>query len=139
YNGTVNVIKVPGSPGVYQNLTRTQGSVSGGIGSGTWSGWHDLSLTTYNGNILNGATGARPLTLPFTVTGTSPVSIINRPLGTDDPILSESRLYNQASLRVLLSDSQANLPGGAGYPLNSALYTSPYTYTANASHPPFAE
>jgi len=48
YNGTVNVIKAPGSPGVYQNLTRTQGSVSGGIGSGTWSGWHDLSLTTYN-------------------------------------------------------------------------------------------
>ena len=131
YTGTVNVVKTPGT---YRALARTEGSVTGGIGSSTYSGWNNLSLTTYNGNILNGATGARALNLPFTASGASPVSIINRALAADDPILSESRLYNQASLRVLLSDAQTSLPGNTGYPLNSTLSG----YTVDATHPPFA-
>src|SRR5207253_3270197 len=44
------------------------------------------------------------------------------------------RLYNMASLRVQISDSQSNLPGGTGYALNSSLGS----YTVDATHPPFA-
>jgi hypothetical protein len=97
-------------------------------------------LTTYNGNILNSATGAKPLTLPFVGPGVSAIEIIKRAPAGEDPqsIISESRLYNQASLRVLLSDAKANLPGGVGYPLNANLYTPTGTYVVDATHPPFA-
>lgn len=137
YNGTVNVLQ---TPGVYRGLGLSEGSLTGGPGSSVNSGWHSLSLTTYNGNILNSATGAQSLTLPFTGNGVSPVEIIRRPPAGEDPqsIISESRLYNQASLQILLSDSAANLPGGTGYALNSSLYTPTGTYTVGASNPPFA-
>ncbi len=135
-NGAVSVAQ---SPGVYRALARTEGSRVAGPTSAVTTGppsWNTLSLTTYNGNILNGATGAKALTLPFTGPGVSPVEIIKRPPAGEDPvsIISESRLYNQASLRVLLSDTAANLPAGTGYPLNSTLMG----YTVDASHPPFA-
>ncbi len=137
YNGTVNVAQ---TPGVYRALGLGEGSLVGGLGSAVNPSWHSLSLTTYNGNILNSATGAKPLTLPFAGPGVSPVEIIKRPPSGEDPssIISESRLFNQASLRVLLSDSQANLPGGVGYPLNANLYTPTGTYVIDATHPPFA-
>jgi Tfp pilus assembly protein PilX len=133
--GTVNVT-TNGNGAPYRALATNEGSLTGGPGSGTNAAWHALSLTTYNGKILNGATGAKSLTLPFAGPGVSPAEIIKRPPAGEDPqsVISESRLYNQASLRVLLSDAQANLPGGVGYPLNSTLTG----YTVNATHPPFA-
>lgn len=137
YTGTVNVVQ---TPGVYRGLASNEGSLVGGPGSAPNTGWNALSLTTYNGNILNSATGAKPLVLPFVGPGVSPIELIKRaPAGEDtQTLISESRLYNQASLRILLSDAQANLPGGAGYPLNSNLYTPTGTYVVDATHPPFA-
>jgi len=135
---TVNMT-TNGNGAPYRALALTEGSVVSGPGSAVNTGppsWHDLSLTSYNGKILNGATGAKALTLPFTGPGVSPVEIIRRAPTGEDPqsIISESRLYNMASLRVLISDSQSNLPGGSGYALNSSLGS----YTVDASHPPFA-
>lgn len=137
YTGTVNVIQ---TPNVYRALAQNEGSLVGGPGSYVNSGWKALSLTTYNGNILNSATGAKALTLPFAGPGISPVEIIKRPPAGEDPlsIISESRLYNQASLRILFSDAPANLPGGAGYPLNPNLYSPTGAYVVDAAHPPFA-
>ena len=135
--GTVRVIT---SPGNYRNLAMTEGSVVAGPTSAATSNWSTISLTTYNGNILNGATGAKPLTLPFAGGGAEPIEIIRRAPSAEDPtsILGQSRLYNQASIRVLLSDSAADLPGGVGYPLDAGLEAGPYNYVVDATHPPFA-
>ncbi len=87
-------------------------------GTGTANGqWTTLSITTYAGNILSGTTGAKPLTLPFVqreVAGA--IEIVRRPLPAESPssLVGESRLYNQAQIRVLLSDDPNELPGGAG-------------------------
>jgi Tfp pilus assembly protein PilX len=136
--GTVNVTQSGnGAPYRALNYSPNEGSVTGSPGSWTTNpSWNALSLTTYNGKILNGATGAKALTLPFAGPGVSPVEIIKRPASGEDPqsVIYESRLSTQASLRVLLSDSAANLPGGVGYPLNSTLTG----YTVDATHPPFA-
>jgi len=139
-NSHLGTVRILTSPGNYRNLALSEGSVVAGLGSAANSGWATLSLTTYNGNILNGSTGAKPLTLPFAGGGAAPIEIIRRPPTAEDPtsILGQSRLYNQASVRILLSDSAANLPGGVGYPLNAALEGNPWNYTVDATHPPFA-
>ena len=136
----LRTVEILTSPGNYRNLALGEGSVVAGLGSATYSGWATLSLTTYNGNILNGDTGAKPLTLPFAGGGAAPIEIIRRPPAAEDPtsILGQSRLYNQASVRILLSDAAANLPGGVGYPLNANLEGSPWNYTVDSTHPPFA-
>ena len=87
----------------------------GGTGSVN-PAWSSLSTSTYNGMILSGTTGAKQLTLPFVQPGVGPVEIIRRPLAGESLTSSvgESRLYNQAQIRVLLSDNPAELPGGAG-------------------------
>src|SRR5205085_603903 len=53
-SGTVSMMQTPGT---YRNLALTEGSVVSGPGSAVNNGppsWQTLSLTTYNGNILNG-------------------------------------------------------------------------------------
>jgi hypothetical protein len=87
------------------------------------SAWNAISTTTYAGTILSGTTGARQLTLSFVQPGIGPIEIVRRPLPAEDPtsLVGESRLYNQAQIRVLLSDSAAELPGGAGDPQNIRL------------------
>ena len=79
--------------------------------------------TTYAGNILSGTTGAKALTLDFVQGDTGPIEIIRRPAPAEDPtsLTGESRLYNQAQIRVLLSDDPNELPGGAGDPQNIRL------------------
>lgn len=85
--------------------------------------WNSLSSSTYNGMILSGATGVKKLTLPFVQPGVGPIEIIRRPRAGEavTSSLGESRLYNQAQIRVLLSDDPAELPGGAGDPANIRL------------------
>src|ERR1700686_2573202 len=93
-------------------------------GTGTVnSAWNSLSTNTYAGMILSGTTGAKPLTLSFVQPGVGPIEIVRRPLTGESPtsLLGESRLYNQAQIRVLLSDDPAELPGGAGDPQNIRL------------------
>jgi len=136
--GTVNVVQTPGT---YRALAFNEGSVVAGPTSSANSSWPSLSLSTYNGNILSRATGGKPLTLPFAGGGASPIEIIRRPPTGESPtsIVGQSRLYNQASLRILLSDSIANLPGGVGYPLTTVGLTAlGYTVGAAPLRPPFA-
>jgi len=91
--------------------------------TGRWSGWSNLSLTTYNGYLKNGLTGANDLRLPFVAQGYSNIELIRRPPAGEAPdtLIGESRLANQASLRVFISDTAAQLPGGTGYVLTNAL------------------
>jgi hypothetical protein len=108
-----------------------EGSSTGGptpayspTGTGTVnSTWSSLSTSTYAGQILSGTTGARQLTLSFVQPGVGPIEIVRRPLPGEDPssLVGESRLYNQAQIRVLLSDNPAELPGGAADPQNIRL------------------
>jgi hypothetical protein len=85
----------------------------------------------YNGNLLNGETGARPLYLPFMEPGSGlrGVELIRRaPPGESlTSPAGQSRLYNKAQIRVLLSDSADDLPGGAGDSQNVKLANEPGT------------
>jgi hypothetical protein len=85
--------------------------------------WNALSSTTYAGMILSGTTGAKQLTLSFVQPGVGPIEIVRRPLPGEalTSLVGESRLYNQAQIRVLLSDNPGELPGGAGDPQNIRL------------------
>jgi hypothetical protein len=114
-----------------RNLAITEGSSIGGptpTYSATGTGvvnpnWISLSTSTYAGQILSGTTGAKQLTLSFVQPGVGPIEIVRRPLPGEAPtsLVGESRLYNQAQIRVLLNDNPAELPGGAGDPQNIRL------------------
>jgi Tfp pilus assembly protein PilX len=99
-----------------RDLDEGEGSRVQGLGSAVNPNWNILSTSTYNGWVLSGSTGAKPLTLPFTNSSVKPIEIIHRPAPGEDPTsaVGQSRLYNQAQIRVLLSDDPAELPGGAG-------------------------
>jgi hypothetical protein len=114
-----------------RNLRVTEGSSNGGptpayspTGTGTVNpAWNSLSTSTYAGQILSGTTGAKKLTLSFVQPGVGPIEIVRRPRPGEAAasLVGESRLYNQAQIRVLLSDDPAELPGGAGDPQNIRL------------------
>src|SRR5579871_1506751 len=105
-------------------LGATNGSVIGGHGSGQNNAtWQNVSLGTYNGFLIDGngtpggttngpnGTGANDLTLPFVNGTTSAIEIIRRPPAGEAPtsLLGGSRLANEAQIRVLLSDKEADL------------------------------
>jgi hypothetical protein len=75
--------------------------------------WNSLYGSTYNGMIDS---GVKKLTLPFVQKGIGAIEIIRRPLAGEaaTSLVGESRLYNQAQVRVLLSDNPKDLPGGTG-------------------------
>ena len=102
--------------GTCRDLDEGEGSRVQGLASAVNSNWNSLSTSTYNGWVLSGSTGARALTLPFVNSSVKPIEIIHRPPSGEDPTsaVGGSRLYNQAQVRVLLSDDPAELPGGAG-------------------------
>ncbi|HEV7552844.1 MAG TPA: pilus assembly PilX N-terminal domain-containing protein, partial [Candidatus Angelobacter sp.] len=118
YTGTVNVPSGPnGCPsptnpnaGSCSPLGLTQGSLVGGKGSAQTNGWDTFALQTYNHYLVR---NAAQLVLPFVDDG-PPIEIIREPLPGEDPAgnLSSSRLYTQAQIRVLMADTQAELPGG---------------------------
>ncbi|MEO5819222.1 MAG: hypothetical protein ABIT71_01845 [Vicinamibacteraceae bacterium] len=119
HNGTVRMAKAAGCPNagsatnlaLCRDLAATEGSVTGGPGSGAWGGWSTLSATGYNGWIKNGLTGARRLDLPLVSNGARPVDIIRRApateLATSD--VHKQRFYSMGTLRVLISDQRADL------------------------------
>jgi hypothetical protein len=144
YTGTVRAITSPGS---YRTLARNEGSVTGTLGSSqnepTWS---NLSEGTYNHNIMNGRTGARRLDLPIATFGDGPIDLIKRPAAGEDtsnPNLLAERFYSLASLRILLSDTPADitgLPGIDGGTNPIELGTSvPTGYTVGAPRAMFAQ
>ena len=168
YSSVVDVLTANnGCPGANcRGLGINEGSVTGGPGSGVNGNWTNLSLTTYNGWILNGKTGAKKLNLALALAGGTPIAMIQRPPATcpgtcEDPLstIGSARFYNQASLRILLSDQPTaitNLPGIDAsvkpYPLaefgssqggSTIQHTNAtgdyYLPTPDACHPPLAE
>jgi hypothetical protein len=138
--GTINILTIAqgcdgAQPGCRPMLA-TEGSVTGAGGNPAQSAynsgppsWQTTSQSSYNGWVINGNygnpvnTGAKQLTLPFFTSSAASTSaqpqqyeIVRRPppgevaTGT----LGAARLYNQAEIRVLLTDDPAELPGGAG-------------------------
>jgi Tfp pilus assembly protein PilX len=85
--------------------------------------WPTFSGTSANHELINGnygstanpGTGAKKLSMPFVGGGAMPFQIIRRPPSTESATssLGVSREYNLAQIHVLLSDSPAELPGGA--------------------------
>ena len=88
--------------------------------------WTPFSETTTNSQVINGnygnkntgqaGTGAKKLSLPF-VNGTNfPYEIIRRPPTGESStsLLGQSREYNMAQIRVLLSDNPADFQNGTG-------------------------
>jgi hypothetical protein len=86
YNGTVKILNVPNG-NTYSNLLSNQGSLVGTLGSGfNEPTWHHVSLGTFNGNLQNGRTGAKTLTLTIATPalGGTPVDLIRRPIAGED-------------------------------------------------------
>jgi hypothetical protein len=105
------------APGAYRNLATNEGSLVTTLGSAlNEPKWTNISLSTYHGNIRNGRTGARRLDLPLVALGYQPIDLIRRPAPGEtvaSPGFSQ-RYFSLASLRILLSDTPAdilNLPG----------------------------
>src|SRR5579872_1289941 len=114
-------------------LGATDGSVSGGHASAQVAAWYNVSLgNPYAGYIIDGngpgasgpnsngpnGTGANNLTLPFVQGTTHAYEIIRRPPPGEatTSLLGGSRLANEAQIRILLSDKEADLhlPGWNG-------------------------
>jgi hypothetical protein len=141
YTGNVRLLTAPGT---YRNLASGEGSLVGTLGSAeNEPTWTDL-YGTYNGYLLNGRTGARELNLPFVSLGATPVDLIRRGVtGEDDFVLSQ-RYYSLASLRILLSDTAADITGLPGVTADAPLplenlVTNPIAgYVVDATHAPLA-
>jgi len=144
HSGDVRVLTSPGS---FRVLARNEGSVTGGLGTAqNEPTWTNLSTGTYNSHIINGRTGARRLELPLTSFGAEPIDLIRRPvLGEDTtaPNVLSQRFFSMASLRILLSDTPAditNLPTVTPTPPVSlaSLAASGTGIAATAATPEFA-
>ncbi len=113
-------IWIPTAPGgcdggrpACRDLQEDEGSKVGGPESSDNPNWYNLSTTVYNGMIINKETGAKKLELPFVEEDLGPVEIIRRPSGVDSGSVGASRLYNQAQILVLISDTADDLGPGA--------------------------
>lgn len=110
-------------------IGQAEGSVIGGPASAQNPNWNPtISVGDYNSWIIDGnygnpgGTGAVQLSLPFINNALGaggqpqPFEIIRRPPAGEvtTSALGASRLYNEAEIRVLLSDTPADLPGGVG-------------------------
>lgn len=143
YTGTVDAMVTPGS---YLPLGIDQGSLIGGPGSPPNPAWPTISLSTYNGNLRTGTTGAKQLNLALALGGDTPIEMLRRPPAGEDPTstVGNARFYNQASLRILLSDNASALilPDSLSppVPLDGTLNTfpNPFNYRVDACHPPLA-
>jgi type IV pilus assembly PilX-like protein len=98
----------PGTGPAANCLALPAGSWTGGFPpTGTANpAWTGISKATFMGFIENGLTGAKKLQLPFVQNSTvGAMDIIRRPQAGDTTLLSNSRLYNEAEIRVLLADN----------------------------------
>jgi hypothetical protein len=136
-SGTVDILTAAqgcdGAQPACRAIAATEGSITGAGGNPPQSpynagppSWQTISQSTYNGWITDGNygvpinTGVKQLVLPFVQSNNgTPVpqyEIIRRPPTGElsSTPLGSSRLYNEAEIRVLLSDNPAELPGGTG-------------------------
>lgn len=99
----------------------TNPDMPNGVVNGSWA---SVDSNPFNGNLL---AGRRALRLPLQISSNSdPIELVKRgrdandyevtAMGrpVDDEILRGSRYCNKPGIRVSLSDSQAELPGGSG-------------------------
>lgn len=150
-----NNVRVATSTGSYRNFTRDPDEGSADASDVERAAWPTLSLSTYNGYIRDGTTGAKALNLPVITSGGANTDLVRRPAaGEDDavtgnPTLLGERLFTQVSLRVLLSDAAADITSlptvTATAPVELAgdwVTTPPNNGTAygpvDATHPPIA-
>ena len=126
--GTVTMATSAAAPAGNRTLARTDGSVLGLPGSAGNPSWQTISLgsgpANYNGFLRNGPTGLSPgtgakrLTLPLTAPGVggTNVDIVRRPPVGEDVtgILYNERLYTKTSIRILLSDTSADIMNTPG-------------------------
>jgi len=155
YTGTVSITTNPGS-GSYRTLAMTEGSYNPLTGSGN-SSWPTISTgpnpTDYNHNLIDGkasldpthSTGAQSLNLAVALLGngaTQAVDLNRRPLIGEPMTVTAERYYDQASLRILLSDNStdiSNLPciDGGTPPFDLSLMattaTTSWSTSANAT------
>ena len=112
------------APNAFRNLATTEGSVTDGLNPLTFNEptWHTISLSTYNGYIRNGRTGAKVLNLPLITLGGANTDLVRRPVVNENvtnPELFGERYFPRVSLRILLSDTAAditNLPSVTNTP-----------------------
>lgn len=112
--GTVSMATGPTGS---RSLASTEGSVVDGVNPRPTAPfndptWWNLSVGTYNSWIRNGRTGANRLELPLITAGGSNPALVQRPLPTEDvtnPNLLNERLFAKASIRILLSDTPADI------------------------------
>jgi Tfp pilus assembly protein PilX len=129
--GTVDILTAAqgcsGAQPACRAIAQTEGSVVAGPASAQNPNWNPtISVGDYNSWIIDGnyggpgGTGATQLSLPFVnnalgVAGQpQPFEIIRRPPPGESTTaaLGASRLYNEAEIRVLLSDDPGELPCG---------------------------
>jgi Tfp pilus assembly protein PilX len=116
----------PGSGPVSPNCNAlTAGSWTGGFAPSAGTPnypsplpWPNISQgappTGFNSFVTNGFTGATKLQLPFVQSdAVGAIEIIRRPQASDSPLLSSSRLYTEAAIRILLADTEADLYPGS--------------------------
>jgi hypothetical protein len=126
-------VKIAMAPNVYRSLTKSEGSLVDTLGSALNDPtWTNLSIGTYNGNIRNGRTGAREMTLPLVSMGAEPIDIIRRPVPGEDaarPEILKQRFFarEDTSLRIVLSDDPLDIQS-----LPTIEGTAPVQLTGNA-------
>ncbi|MGA3092146.1 MAG: hypothetical protein ABSD75_26355 [Terriglobales bacterium] len=82
--------------------------------SGAPTGVNYMMINGNYGSTTTPGTGAKQLSMPFVNGSNFPYQIIRRPQTSDAPALSQSREYNLAQIRVLLSDDPAEFQNGTG-------------------------
>lgn len=112
-SGHTGTVRIATAPGVFRNLATTEGSVVDSVGSALNDPtWTNVSLSAYNGYIRNGRTGARVLNLPIVTMGGTNPGLMMRPAPNEDatnPTLYGERYFGKVSLRILLSDTAADI------------------------------
>ncbi len=105
YTGAVQPITAPGA---YRSLRTDEGSLVTTIGSDPNEPmWTNRSIGTYHGYIRSGNTGAKNLQLPLITVGSTPIDLIRRPTVGEAAVITGQRLYAQANVRILLSNTAA--------------------------------
>jgi len=79
-------------------------------GAANTSQWSGISTGTFANFVINGQTGATKLQLPFvSQSQVGAIDIIRRKQATDTTLLTNSRLYTKAEIRILLADDISQL------------------------------
>jgi hypothetical protein len=146
YNGS---IYIPSAAGACPDAP-AQGPATNcaNLSAGSWTGgfpptgaanpaWTGISKSTFNGFIENGSTGATKLQLPFVNSSkVGAIDIIRRPTPGDTTQIAGARLYNEASIRILLADTEAALYPGETRSDSSTQdiqIGTPFTYLGNTT------